>query len=108
MLNEHDLHPAISGPQSAPERHFSVFPDLPSSDAPSQDDRLDRLLAALDALACCEPCRRRWFEWILSGRFGKDAPTALAAVVLELAMQHGETISQQDQVSWMQKTTSPP
>ena len=41
-------------------RHFGVFPCLPSSDLPSQDTRLDRLLVAMDAL------------------------------VLELALQHGE------------------
>jgi hypothetical protein len=56
-VSAHDLPNA---PQSAPKRHFSVFNALISSDRPSPDDRLDRLLVAMDAL------------------------------VLELALQHGE------------------
>jgi len=95
--------------EAAKSRHFRVFPYIPSSDLPLQDTRLDRALAAFDALVCCERHKQMWFEWILSRRFGPDFPAALERIVLAMATQHGETtISQQDQVSWMQKTTSPP
>ena len=95
--------------EAAKSRHFRVFPCIPSSDLPSQDTRLDRALAAFDALVCCERHKQMWMDWILSGRFGPDFPAALERIVLAMATQHGETtISQQDQVSWMQKTTSPP
>jgi|APTNR8051073442_1049403.scaffolds.fasta_scaffold14593_2 hypothetical protein len=36
-----------------------------------------------------------------------DRAAALEAVVLKVALQRGETIPQQDQVSWMHKTQSP-
>lgn len=71
-------------------RHFGVFPCLPSSDLPSQDTRLDRLLVAFDRLVCCERHQRIWMRWILSGRFGPDFPAALERLVVELALQHGE------------------
>ena len=76
--------------EAAKSRHFRVFPCLPSSDLPSQDTRLDRLLAAFDRLVCCERHRAQWMDWLLSGRFGHDTPAALERLVVELAVQHGE------------------
>lgn len=76
--------------EAAKSRHFRVFPCIPSSDLPSQDTRLDRALAAFDALVCCERHQRIWMRWILSGRFGPDFPAALERLVVELALQHGE------------------
>lgn len=73
-------------------RHFGVFPCLPSSDLPSQDTRLDRLLVAFDRLVCCERHKQQWMDWLLSGRFGQDTPAALERLVVELAVQHGECI----------------
>ena len=72
------------------QRHYGVFPRLPPSDLPSQDTRLDRLLTAFDKLVCCEKHRAQLMDWLLSGRFGNDAPAALERLVVELAMQHGE------------------
>ncbi len=80
--------------QTAPLRHFAVLSALTPSNPPSPDDRLDRLLRTVDALACCPSCSHRWINWILEGRFGKDYPAALERLVLELAMQHGREIGQ--------------
>ena len=71
-------------------RHFGVFPCLPSSDLPSQDTRLDRLLVAFDRLVCCERHKQQWMDWLLSGRFGQDTPAALERLVVELALQRVE------------------
>lgn len=71
-------------------RHFGVFPCLPSSDLPSHDTRLDRLLAAFDRLVCCERHKQQWMDWLLSGRFGQDTPAALSRLVVELALQRVE------------------
>jgi|APTNR8051073442_1049403.scaffolds.fasta_scaffold21267_2 hypothetical protein len=82
-----DLRNAQEHPKS---RHFCIFPSVPSSDLPSQDTRLDRALAAFDALVCCKRHQRIWMRWILSGRFGPDFPAALERLAVELALQHGE------------------
>ena len=84
-----NAHNALRTPA---ERHFDAFCAMLPSDAPSQIDRLDRLLAALDKLTDCDAHRQQWMGWILSGRFGNDHPDALARLVLELAMQRLETI----------------
>ncbi len=84
MMNAHNA------PRSPAERHFAAFCAMLPSDAPSQIDRLDRLLAALDKLTDCEKHRQQWMSWILSGRFGQDFPAALERLVLELAMQRLE------------------
>lgn len=81
---------AHNAPRSPAERHFDAFCKMLPSDAPSQIDRLDRLLLALDKLTDCEAHRQQWMGWILSGRFGNDHPDALARLVLELAMQRLE------------------
>ena len=96
--------------QPAKSSHFRLpFVIPPNYRTPSFAPDVDRLLAAIDRLSCCPECARRWVDWVVEGRYGQDAPAALAAIVLAMATQHGETtISQQDQVSWMQKTTSPP
>lgn len=88
MLNEHDLHPAISGPQSAPERHFRLpFVITPNYRTPKFAPDVDRLLAAIDRLSCCPECARRWVNWVVEGRYGQDAPAALAAIVLAMATE---------------------
>ena len=77
-----------NAPRTPAERHYSALAFIPSSDAST---KLDRLLAAFDALVCCDDHKRLWWEWVLSGRLGADLPAALERLVVELAMQHGET-----------------
>jgi len=81
---------AHNAPRTPAEAHFDAFCKMLPSEYPSQIDRLDRLLAALDKLTHCEQHRQQWMGWILSGRFGQNFPAALERLVLELAMQRLE------------------
>ena len=77
-----------NAPQSAPERHFRLpFVITPNYRTPQFAPDVDRLLAAIDRLSCCPECARRWVNWVVEGRFGQDAPVALAAIVLAMATE---------------------
>ena len=77
--------------QPAKSSHFRLpFVIPPNYRTPSFAPDVDRLLAAIDRLSCCPECARRWVDWVVEGRYGQDAPAALAAIVLAMVTQHGE------------------
>lgn len=79
--------------QPAKSAHFRLpFVITPNYRTPQFAPDVDRLLAAIDRLSCCPECARRWVDWVVEGRFGQDAPAALAAIVMAMVTEQGECI----------------